>query len=85
MEEEAMTRRRLRSVKALLLALTAVAVCVIPTLSLPAFLWLCAVVAGAGFLILVGMLLDLVELYVEFRKFEDRIDEASRRVFGWKR
>lgn len=75
-----MNRRRV-ACKALLLALTAIAACCLPLLSLKAFLYLCGGVTAAVGLVLAGMVLDL---YVGFRIFESRLDAMARRAFGRK-
>jgi hypothetical protein len=73
-------------VKALLLALTAVAVCYLPALSLPQFLWTCGVFAGVvGSLLLgifMGMVIDAWKLYRGYRAFEKATADVARKLTG---
>ena len=69
-----MTRRR-QSVKALLLALTALLVGCLPLLSLSQFLYLCGGILFVVSWVCMGMLLDL---YVGFKRFDNRLDQIWR-------
>jgi len=72
-------RRRRQGVKALILALVAIFVCVLPVIGLEAFLYVFGALAAIVGLVALGM---LFELWLGFRAFEAWTGEQARRIFG---
>ena len=81
-----MRPRRRDSVKALLLALTALSVGALPMLSLSQFLWVMGIVFGIAGTVLLGMFMGMViearKMYRGFRAFEKATEQAWRDISG---